>query len=72
MVPFNDVLNSKQLVKAYEVRISGHKLCVDLIMLKLQDYDVILGMDWLSKHHAKIDCKKKNSKSICYQEPLLF
>jgi hypothetical protein len=22
-------------------------------------YDVILGMDWLSKHHASIDCRRK-------------
>ena len=25
----------------------------------MYDYDIILGMDWQSKHYAKIDCKKK-------------
>ena len=25
----------------------------------MNDYDVILGMDWLSTHHAVIDCRKK-------------
>ena len=25
----------------------------------MDDYDVILGMDWLSTHHAVIDCQKK-------------
>ena len=59
MVPSGEVLKSGQLVKACEVSVSGHKLCVDLIILEMHDYDVILGMDWLSKHCAKIDCKKK-------------
>ena len=51
-VPSAKILNSKQLVKPCEVSISGHKLCVDLIILKMHDYDVTLGMHWLSKHHA--------------------
>ena len=25
----------------------------------MDDYDVILGVDWLSTHHAVIDCQKK-------------
>ena len=30
-----------------------------LIVLKSSDIDIILGMDWLSKHRAKIDCATK-------------
>jgi len=29
----------------------------DLILLGIQGYDVILGMDWLTKYQATIDCK---------------
>ena len=50
MVPLGEVLKSRQLVKACEVSVSGHKLCADLIILEMHDYDAILGMDWLSKH----------------------
>ena len=32
---------------------------VDLVPLTIQDFDVILGMDWLGKHHATIDCYNK-------------
>ena len=32
---------------------------IDLIALELVDYDVILGMDWLSKYNATIFCKRK-------------
>ncbi|KAL8108572.1 hypothetical protein AgCh_024881 [Apium graveolens] len=42
-----------------EIEISGIKFCVDLIPFKLGEFDVILGMDWLSKHDAQIDCRNK-------------
>ena len=32
----------------------------------MRDFDIILGMDWLSKYHATIDCRRKN---ILYQPP---
>ena len=31
----------------------------DLIMINLREFDVILGMDWLSKNHAIVDCHTK-------------
>jgi len=31
----------------------------DLVLLGIQGYDVILGMDWLTKYQATIDCKWK-------------
>ncbi|KAL4013812.1 hypothetical protein IC575_025996 [Cucumis melo] len=31
-------------------------LDVTLLVLDMQDFDVILGMDWLSANHANIDC----------------
>jgi hypothetical protein len=31
----------------------------NLIVLELKGIDVILGMDWLSKHNGLIDCAKK-------------
>ena len=38
----------------------GHLvLPVDLIILDMKEYNVILGMDWLSKHHAFIDYRDK-------------
>ena len=37
--------------------IAGRKLFADLVVLDMIDYDVILGMDFLRKYNAKIDCK---------------
>ena len=31
----------------------------DLIVITLREFDVILGMDWLSKNHAIVDCHTK-------------
>ena len=31
----------------------------DLLLLEIQGYDVILGMDWLTKHKVTIDCEQK-------------
>ena len=31
----------------------------DLLPLELYDFEVILGMDWLSKYKAQIDCFAK-------------
>lgn len=32
----------------------------DLIEMPFQEYDVILGMDWLHRHHALVDCRLKH------------
>jgi hypothetical protein len=40
------------------LKIRGVDFVVNLIALESKDIDVILGMDWLSKHKALIDCAK--------------
>ena len=37
----------------------GENLKIDLVVLDIQDFDVIIGLDFLSIHEAKIDCKNK-------------
>ena len=39
--------------------IKGRKLLADLVLLDVMDFDVILGMDWLSQHYAIVDCQRK-------------
>ncbi|XP_052197351.1 uncharacterized protein LOC127804519 [Diospyros lotus] len=31
----------------------------NLVVLDIKDFDLILGMDWLSQHYAKVDCRHK-------------
>ena len=44
-----------------EVLVESVILKVNLIPLEMHDFDVILGMDWLSTHRASVDyfTKKK-------------
>ena len=41
------------------IEIAGYQFCVDLISFKLGEFYVILGMDWLTKYDACIDCKSQ-------------
>jgi hypothetical protein len=44
------------------LKIRGVDFVSNIIVLELKDIDVILGMDWLSKHKVHIDCTKKSIK----------
>ncbi|KAL8104556.1 hypothetical protein AgCh_028680 [Apium graveolens] len=48
-----------QFYSQCEIDISGHKFSADLILFKLGEFDIILGMDWLGKNNAQIDCRSK-------------
>ena len=45
--------------------IHDRELLVDLIVLPFHEFDFILGMDWLSKHPAIVDCGKKTVLLEC-------
>ncbi|KAL8133603.1 hypothetical protein AgCh_008888 [Apium graveolens] len=48
-----------QLCLKCEIDISGYKFSADLILFKLGEFDIILGMDWLGENNAQINCKTK-------------
>ena len=41
------------------IRIREYEFQGDLIELSFREFDVILGMDWLSCHHVVVDCRMK-------------
>ena len=41
------------------VQIDVVELCADLLLMTFYDFDIILGMDWLTKHHAIVICFTK-------------
>ncbi|XP_062080867.1 uncharacterized protein LOC133785662 [Humulus lupulus] len=59
MLPTGEVVISRKWFRALPLRVDGRELFVDLIELDMTYFDVILGMDWLKKYNATIDCKKK-------------
>ncbi|KAL5576964.1 hypothetical protein UlMin_018663 [Ulmus minor] len=59
VLPFGDIMLSNYWLRVVPVVISERELSVDLVVLDMIDYDVILGMEFLSKYGATIDCKAK-------------
>ena len=41
------------------IRIREYEFLGDLIELSFREFDVILGMNWLSRHQAIVDCRMK-------------
>src|ERR1043165_7222297 len=51
--------SSSVFVPGVEISIQGAIFSSSLVVLPRSDIDVILGMDWLVKHKAKIYCPSK-------------
>jgi hypothetical protein len=57
--PIGKTVVCKRIVCECPVSICGRVLPVNLVVLPTFNYDVILEMDWLTKHSAVIDCTLK-------------
>ncbi|KAA0033782.1 ty3-gypsy retrotransposon protein [Cucumis melo var. makuwa] len=69
--PSGEVMLSKDKIKTCQVEIANHVIDVTLLVLDMQDFHVILGMDWLSTNHASIDCSRKEVISAMKASKLL-
>jgi len=54
--PLRDVVLVGCMYKSVRVIIEGRDMEVNLMPLELHDFDLILGMDWLSTHKVQMDC----------------
>jgi hypothetical protein len=43
-------------VSDFESDLDGHNIKTNLNILRLGSYDMIIGMDWLERHKAVLDC----------------
>ena len=57
--PIGKSFLATRVVKDDNFVIGDRDLHLDLILLKLHDFDIILGMDWLATHHVLVDCFAK-------------
>jgi Retroviral aspartyl protease/RNase H-like domain found in reverse transcriptase/Reverse transcriptase (RNA-dependent DNA polymerase)/Integrase zinc binding domain/Retrotransposon gag protein/Zinc knuckle len=57
--PLGGEVTTSIVYKGCKVHVGDRTLLADLILLDMHDFDVILGMDWLSVWHAEIDCHEK-------------
>ena len=61
-LPTGDPLLVDRVVRDSRVLIEGKEFLADLVALDMRDFDLVLGMDWLSSHRATLDCYKKDVK----------
>ena len=75
--PAHELLLATHSVNGGGVTISGRVIEATLIVLNKQDFDVILGMDWLGENRVLIDCETRivtlrllSGNNITFKEPL--
>ncbi|XP_070050713.1 uncharacterized protein [Nicotiana tomentosiformis] len=57
--PMGDSIFVDRVYRSCLIVIGGFETRVDLLLHSMIDFDVILGMDWLSPYHAILDCHAK-------------
>ena len=67
-VPNGDTMISEMIVPCSRLVIQNKDFSADLIVLGIHDFDIVLGMDWLSKHRATLDFYKKEVRLVCPEE----
>ncbi|KAI3821520.1 hypothetical protein L1987_09088 [Smallanthus sonchifolius] len=53
------IIEATHILKGCKLELASHKLDIDLMPVMLGSFDVIVGMDWLSKNQAEIICHEK-------------
>ena len=68
-VPNGDTMISERIVSGSRLVIQNKDFPADFIVLGIHDFDIILGMDWLSRHKATLDFYKKEVRLVRPEEP---
>ncbi|GJW42249.1 putative reverse transcriptase domain-containing protein [Tanacetum coccineum] len=53
------IIGINTLIRGCTLKFLDHLFNINLMPVELGSFDVIIGMDWLSKYHALIDCAEK-------------
>ncbi|XP_073139002.1 uncharacterized protein [Henckelia pumila] len=54
-IPSGEELSTRNIVKNLELLLQGKSVSADLIVLPMTEFDMILGMDWMTKNAVVID-----------------
>ena len=57
--PLGETIIMNNVCYDYLICIDKAELKANLLLLPLHKFDVILGIDWLTKHHAIVNCFTK-------------
>jgi hypothetical protein len=66
--PLGETVETDVVFEGVKIGINGYEVEVDLIPLELNNFDIILGMNWLGKNKARLDCFTKTvTKTVTFQ-----
>nr|GEW80044.1 reverse transcriptase domain-containing protein [Tanacetum cinerariifolium] len=54
-----NLISTNTVIQGCTLTLLNQPFEIDLLPIKLDSVDVVIGMDWLSKYHAKIICDEK-------------
>ncbi|GJR95065.1 reverse transcriptase domain-containing protein [Tanacetum coccineum] len=54
-----NLVSTNTIIQGCTLTMLNQSFKIDLMPIKLGSFDIVIGMDWLSKYHAKILCDKK-------------
>ncbi|XP_059671067.1 uncharacterized protein LOC132316607 [Cornus florida] len=57
--PLGSATTLDRICRACPVTIGELEYPIDLIVLRMREFDAILGMDWLARYHAQLDCHER-------------
>ena len=64
--PLGHIVSVNSIYRNFPIVIQVREFLADLLTLPFREFDLILGMDWLTKHQAIIDCGQKTIVLRCF------
>ncbi|GJZ18052.1 putative reverse transcriptase domain-containing protein, partial [Tanacetum coccineum] len=55
-----NLVSTNTIIQGCTLTLLNQPFKIDLMPIKLSSFDVVIGMDWLSKYHARIICDEKS------------
>ena len=70
----DQVLQARGVLRRVAMIVKSEEFLADLLIMSMNGFEVILGMDWLSRHQAHLDCgrgrvifEEKGQPRLMYQ-----
>ncbi|GJR40351.1 putative reverse transcriptase domain-containing protein [Tanacetum coccineum] len=66
------IIGINTIIRGCTLNFLNHPFNMNLMPVEIGSFDVIIGMDWLSKYHAVIDCAEKIVRILWGNETLII
>ena len=66
--PLGHNISVNSVYRNCPIVIQAREFLADLIPLPFREFDLIMGMDWLSRHRAIVDCGQKTVVLRCFDQ----